>query len=153
VLTSLTQVVTVLPVPGATGYECDVDGAGWTSCSSSTSLTLPLGSHTVAVRAVIGPLAGPTATTAYSLVDPTVSYVTTPVDRAPASTDAVFEFSAATGLTSECSLDGGAFAGCSSPYTVPGKLHPGTHTFAVRSVDAAGAAGPATSYTWNVAKI
>ena len=51
----------------------------------------------------------------------------------------------------ECSLDGGAFAACSSPHTV--KVKKGKHTFSVRATDQAGNvdASPAT-YSWKVKK-
>jgi hypothetical protein len=51
----------------------------------------------------------------------------------------------------ECSLDGAAFASCSSPHTV--KVKKGKHSFAVRATDQAGNvdATPAT-YAWKVKK-
>ncbi len=42
-----------------------------------------------------------------------------------------------TGSTFECSIDGGAYSGCSSPKSYQG-LSEGTHTFGVRAVSAAG---------------
>ena len=75
-----------------------------------------------------------------------------PVDVTPPETtigngsvtgsSATFAFSASeAGARFECSLDGGAFAACSSPATFSG-LAAGPHTFAVRAVDAAGNADP-----------
>jgi Bacterial Ig domain len=66
----------------------------------------------------------------------------TTIDAGPAGatgdTTPTFEFSASeTGSSFECSVDGGAFAPCSSPYTTP-LLADGAHTFAVRAIDAAG---------------
>jgi len=49
-----------------------------------------------------------------------------------------------------CSLDGSAYAACSSP-TSYGGLAQGQHTFAVRAIDAAGNTGDPTSlWTWRV---
>ncbi len=53
---------------------------------------------------------------------------------------AIFTFSGTDdrgAVTFECSLDGGAFAPCTSPFTTA-KLKRGHHTFHVRAVDAAG---------------
>ena len=66
-------------------------------------------------------------------------------------TIATFMFSSGDPLARfECSLDGGPFQGCSSPYTLP-DLPPGRHTFAVRAIDATGNPDPApATRTFNV---
>ncbi|HEY6892020.1 MAG TPA: hypothetical protein VI300_29730, partial [Solirubrobacter sp.] len=66
-------------------------------------------------------------------------------------TIATFMFSSGDPLARfECSLDGGPFQGCSSPYTLP-DLPPGQHTFAVRAIDAGGNPDPApATRTFNV---
>ena len=73
---------------------------------------------------------------------PTVTIASTP----PASTtetSASFAFTASeTGVTFECSLDGGAYTGCVSPAAYQ-SLGVGAHSFAVRGRDAAGNVGPA----------
>ena len=67
---------------------------------------------------------------------------------------ATFEFTgtdarAVTGF--ECSLDGGAFAACTSPHTV--KVKKGKHTFSVRAADTNGNRdGTPATYDWKVKK-
>lgn len=58
---------------------------------------------------------------------------------------------AAPGLTFECSLDGSAFAPCTSPVSY-NTLAPGNHTFAVRAKDNAGNVDATpTTYSWGIA--
>lgn len=70
----------------------------------------------------------------------------TTVDSGPdgnmTATTAQFEFSADQSGTFECSLDGGPFSACTSPFTV-GPLTVGPHTFSVRAINANGEADPA----------
>lgn len=67
-----------------------------------------------------------------------------------ATRDASFAFSAEPGASFECALDGGAFAGCSSPQNY-GALAEGDHTFAVRAIDAAGHTdGTPATRAWRV---
>ena len=50
----------------------------------------------------------------------------------------------------ECSLNGGAFTVCSTPYAISKTAGQGTTTLAVRAVNAYGIAGPAVSTSWSV---
>src|SRR5829696_8299307 len=53
--------------------------------------------------------------------------------------------------TFECSVDGGAYASCTSPKSLSSKLSDGSHTFAVKATDAAGNTDATPdSYTWTV---
>jgi hypothetical protein len=66
---------------------------------------------------------------------------------------ATFEFAGADAravASFQCSLDGGAFATCTSPHTV--KVKKGKHTFQVRAVDDVGNVGTAASDSWKVKK-
>jgi hypothetical protein len=59
-----------------------------------------------------------------------------------------FEFSANEPATFECSLDGGGFGACTSPFSA--KVKAGKHRFEVRATDAGGNLGAAASDTWKV---
>jgi outer membrane protein assembly factor BamB len=77
--------------------------------------------------------------------------ITTGPTGTSGSAQATFEFrSDETGARFECRLDGGAFAGCSSPRT-HSSLSEGSHTFEVRAVDAGGNTDSTpASRTWTV---
>jgi hypothetical protein len=125
---------------GAT-FACSVDGAAYTSCTSPRTLTdLSEGAHTFNVRA--SDAAGNTdqtpATRTFT-VDTTAPQTT--ITSGPSGTvqptTATFAFSSEAGATFSCSLDGGAYAACSSPRSLTG-LSRTQHTFRVRATDAAG---------------
>ena len=59
-----------------------------------------------------------------------------------------FTFKGVTGGTYECSIDGGAFATCTSGQTF-GPLLPGDHQFQVRET-LAGVTGPPATYRWTI---
>ncbi|WP_028062906.1 Ig-like domain-containing protein [Solirubrobacter soli] len=61
-----------------------------------------------------------------------------------------FTFTGEAGATFECSVDGAAFAACSSPQRLTG-LDVGEHRFAVLALDAAGNRSTATTKTFTVA--
>ncbi|HEY1014938.1 MAG TPA: Ig-like domain-containing protein, partial [Herpetosiphonaceae bacterium] len=138
-------------------FECSLDGAPFATCASPQNLSgLAEGSRTFRVRAV--DIAGNTESTPASftwridLTAPDTTITANPTNPS-ASANASFSFSgndgAGSGVASlECSLDGATFAACASPQSYAG-LADGSHTFAVRAIDAAGNvdASPA-SFTW-----
>jgi hypothetical protein len=81
----------------------------------------------------------------------------TTIDSAPSSTSsdaiATFTFSGSDNLSSftfECSIDAGSYTACTSPFTTA-TLSAGSHTFAVRAVDAAGRTdGSSAAHTWTI---
>jgi hypothetical protein len=81
----------------------------------------------------------------------------TALDGTPNSTTgslvATFEFSGSDNLspvTFECSVDGGSYVSCASPFSTS-TLSVGSHTFAVRAVDALGNIDPTpASYSWTI---
>ena len=127
---------------GAT-FQCSLDGADFAACSSPHSVRdLTDGEHTLAVR----------SSTGFGLWDETPAEHTwtvalpagpdTTIDLAPAETTvetaARFEFSSdQADATFDCSLDGAAFADCTTPAEYAG-LAGGAHRFEVRAVNADG---------------
>ena len=82
---------------------------------------------------------------------PPVVSITSSISATTAGTRAVFEFSStATDIARyECSVDGAAYATCTSPRDLS-SLAPGGHTFAVRGVDTSGNVGAAALSSWSV---
>jgi hypothetical protein len=132
-------------------FECAVDDGAFVPCTSPrTTGTLSDGEHTFRVR----------AKDAAGNIDPTPATHTFTVDTTPPETTITsgptgvwapgktndstptFTFeSNEPGSTFECSIDGGAWAPCSSPYTTP-HLADGQHSFRVRATDPAGNTDP-----------
>ncbi len=145
---------------GLAGFECQLDGGGFSACASPHSYSsLSDGQHTLQVRAVDG--AGNADATPASFpwtIDTTPP--DTSVDSAPdevtSSTSASLGYSGdALGGTAlrgyECRLDDAAFAACGSSGETFSGLAAGEHSFEVRAVDEAGNvdASPAR-VTWTV---
>jgi large repetitive protein len=136
-------------------FECRLGSQAFAACTSPHSYSgLNEGPHTFQVRA--RNLAGkvdPTPATYSWSIDMTAPETT--IDSHPdaktTSTSATFTFSASEpGSTFECSLDGAAFAACSSPVQYTG-LASGAHEFRARAKDRAGNldAAPA-AYSWQI---
>ncbi|HSF98967.1 MAG TPA: right-handed parallel beta-helix repeat-containing protein, partial [Ornithinibacter sp.] len=156
--TSSTIASLVFSADEAATFECSLDGGAYAPCTSPFVVAgLGLGAHDFAVRATDG--AGNTdaspAVHTWSVVAP--ADVTAPQtliesgpDTSTTSTSATLVFSADEVATFECSVDGAAYAPCTSPFVVAG-LGLGGHEFAVRATDGAGNtdASPAV-HTWSV---
>jgi len=140
-------------VPTGETAECQVDDGAWTACASPyTPAGLADGAHTFKLRTVDG---------AGNRSEPVVATWTldTAAPAAPAligategnvtAKTAEFVWSGEAGGSFECSVDGGAFAPCASPFTLTGVTN-GKHTFLVRQIDAAGNVGANRSVTWTV---
>ena len=136
-------------------FQCSLDGAAFTACVPPATVTgLSEGPHTFAVE----------ATDAVGNTDPTPATATWTVDLTPPDTTITnrpadpsndtapsFSFtSSELGSSFQCSLDGAAYAACSSPTTASG-LAGGPHTFAVKATDAVGNTDPTpATYNWTV---
>ena len=139
-------------------YRCKLDSAAYAICTSPKSYAgLGQGLHTFAVVAVDA--AGNTSSattfawTADSVAPAAPTLTTKPTDPTSSATNGFAWTSGESGLTFQCSLENGAWSGCSSPYTwVIGTDNYGQHQFAVRAVDAAGNASGATTDTFKYQK-
>ena len=141
--------------PGGT-FRCRIDSAALAPCTSPFTPAAPLGDgpHTFTVEA--SDLAGnadPSPASRAFTVDTAPPETT--IDSGPAglTTDSTptFAFSSDDpGATFECSLDGGPFASCASPFTTP-PLDSGPHTFVVRAIDAAGNVDPSPALGFDTA--
>ncbi|MFO0678407.1 MAG: protein kinase [Polyangiaceae bacterium] len=126
--------------------------SGTTASGSFTCTpTLALGSHTLVARARSGALYSPPSATCsitYALAAPTFTSVPATV---VASNSATIAFTGAVaGTVYDCSLDGAAFAVCTSPRSLTG-LANGGHAFSVRVRDtASGITSPSATTTWSV---
>lgn len=136
---------------GAT-TTCSIDGGAAAACTSPAAYTsLADGSHTFAVNATDG--AGNMSSQSYTWTIDTTAPTVTITNPPPAyysSTTVSINFTVSeTGTALLCQLDGGAQSTCTSPYTASGFLNGSQHSLVIRSTDAAGNTGSATT-VWNV---
>ena len=141
-------------VAGST-FECSLDNAAFTACTSPKSYTkLKVGNHNFKVRATAGVNTDPTPASSDWTID-TKAPDTTITSSPPTLTNnprATFSFtSTEAGSTFECSLDNAAFAACTSPWTSD-PLVDGKHAFQVRATDLSGNTdkSPAKAKTWTI---
>ncbi|HYT11040.1 MAG TPA: DNRLRE domain-containing protein, partial [Mycobacteriales bacterium] len=136
-------------------FECSLDGAAFAACASPKQYAgLADGSHTFQVRAVdaVGNVDASPASRSWAIDTVPPATVIDSGPPAASNTDsASFSFSSdEQSVTFRCSLDGSAFASCTSPVQYAG-LTDGSHTFQVRATDAAGNTDPQPpSSTWTV---
>lgn len=124
-------------------FECRLDGGAFAACDAEPEFGRSEGTHTLEVRARNeAGIVDPTPASFTGSIDetpPTLSITEGPTGTATVSA-AQFEFTAADAngpVTTRCSIDGGAFAACTSPKTY-GSLADGEHEFAVVADDAVG---------------
>ena len=120
-------------------YACSVDGAAPVPCTSPESMTgLAQGAHTFSVAATdpAGHTDPTPATQTWTVdtVPPDVAIVAGPAAGATVGPRVVVGFTVTEG-TVTCSIDGGAFEPCASPWAA--NLPAGSHTLRIRAVDAA----------------
>ncbi len=140
----------------AVTFSCSLDAAAFTACTSPAVLTgLAPGQHQFSVRGTdkTGNVGKPVSV-AWTYTPPDTTAPSVSITAAPPSsttaTSASFSFgSNEAGATFACSLDGAAFASCTSPVSYT-SLALGAHDFVVRATDAAGNVGPTDDHQWTV---
>ncbi len=126
-----------------------------TQVSNQGSVSSSLASATLTDDPGVGGASDATVTLIEDLTPPDTSILSNPANPSNSSS-ATFTFSGSDNvtpsgsLTFECSMDGGAFSACTTPFNALALLD-GSHTFQVRAKDAGNNvdATPA-SYTWTV---
>ncbi|MDZ5622522.1 right-handed parallel beta-helix repeat-containing protein [Nocardioides sp. HM23] len=139
-------------------FECSLDGAPFGACQSGIRYTgLERGSHTFDVRAEDlseGENASETVRRTWTVADLTAPVITISEKPTATTSETTAQFSFSTSdnwggaVTTECRLEGGTFAPCTSPKSYSG-LSDGEHTFVVRATDSADNARTET-HTWTV---
>jgi M6 family metalloprotease-like protein len=146
-------------VSGVRRTECSLDNGSYVQCASPQTVSVGEGTHTYAVRAIDNASNTGRPSTFNWTVDttpPTVGIRSNPSNPTN-STSATFAFTSvdptsagvASGVVrSECKLDGGSYAPCSSPQTF--SVGEGAHTYQVRAIDAVGNVSDSASRSWTV---
>ncbi|HEY2939544.1 MAG TPA: hypothetical protein VGJ27_07005, partial [Gaiellaceae bacterium] len=139
---------------GAVSFQCQLDGGGFSACSSPKSYSVADGLHTFDVKAIdaAGNESGAASTSwmvdTVAPPEPTIDAGAPP--GLTTQTSASFSFSDTEGgVAFRCQLDGQGFSPCSPPAGYAG-LTDGSHTFEVRAVDAASNQSGVASYTWTI---
>jgi hypothetical protein len=140
-------------------FRCRLDGAAAVACASPVVYaSLALGAHSFSVTAVdpVGNADPTPATRAFTVTSaPPDTTITSGPSGTVTTSSATFAFTASNvakpPVTFDCSLDGAAFAACTSPRTLS-LLANASHTFRVRAKDKAGNIDPTpATRTWTVA--
>jgi hypothetical protein len=133
-------------------FACSLDGAPFAPCTSPFAATgLAQGAHSFTVRATdAAGHADPSPASRGWTVDtvaPDVAITAGPGAGSTSGPRVEFSFMVSDGAVA-CSLDGGGFAACTSPFAI--NLPAGAHQFAVRATDTAGNA-TTVPRAWTVA--
>lgn len=147
---------------GATGFLCALDTTTYTACGTPDPTTPT--TYTVASPLVDGPHAFSVETNNGSTTSSPVTWSWT-VDTTPPPAPQVPQPDASTvnptitfgdsdpSVSYLCSVDGGAFVACSSPWTPPAGLSNGSHTLSVEAVDQAGNTTAPSQVTFTVQQV
>lgn len=135
-------------------FKCSLDGGGESTCTSPLHLTgLGSGTHTLAVKAIdsVGnesPLKSVSWTVDTTPPDvPQLSNVPASVTNAKT---AAIGYSAESGATLSCSIDGRPFTACTGSPVRFTALGQGEHSLSVKATDAVGNVSETATATWTV---
>jgi uncharacterized delta-60 repeat protein len=135
-------------------FDCSLDGGAWYACNGgATSVTVTIGTHTMAIRArdAAGNVDATPPSKTWVVQEPDTTPPETTITFGPsgvvATRTASFGYSSSEGgSTFECSLSGGSYNGafysCAAGSTAYYNLLDGAYTFQVRATDAAGNVDP-----------
>ena len=129
--------------------ECKLDDGAFAACSSPVAYSdLAQGPHTFTVKATdsVGNTDHDAYTWTIDSIPPTVTITGGKPSDPDNSRSATFTFTASE--STQCKLDGGAFAACTSPKGYS-NLADGEHTFTVKATDTAGNTSE-DAYTWTI---
>lgn len=140
---------------GVGAFNCSLDGALATACTSPFNANVGPGSHNFTVYAQDTSAnidASPAQFTWTTAPAPDTTPPDTAITGGPADGDTVsvlpsYAFNSPDDNTAtfECKLDAGAYGPCTSPYAVADGTAAGDHTFTVRAKDPAGNVDPTPS--------
>ncbi|MBA3809026.1 MAG: hypothetical protein H0X28_11665 [Solirubrobacterales bacterium] len=129
-------------------FQCSLDGAPWAVCTSPQQyISLADGPHTFQVRTVnaAGEVDATPASASFTVeaIPPQITITSAPHGRIPIGLVSISFSADEAGSTFKCSLDGGVFTPCSTPYEVASPAA-GPHTFTVEATNQAGVTGAAS---------
>ena len=137
--TNSTTATFVYDAGDATSLSCTIDSATVSPCASGTAYAVTAGTHHFRVTAqdAIGNSASATWDWTVDLTAPDTSITSGPSGTVTTASVSIAFTSTEAGSTFQCSLDGAAYASCTSPASY-GPLVDGDHTFSVQATDPAG---------------
>lgn len=133
-------------------FLCSLDGSAFSSCSSSVTYTVGMGSHNFIARSVdaAGNIDPVGASYSFNVRPPiTTTLVSASVGTLTNQNNISFAFTSNQADASfQCSLDNAASTPCTSPTSYSG-LSDGSHTFKVQAIDVYGSVDAVgASFTW-----
>ncbi len=136
-----------------TSIQCQLDAGTFAACTSPTTFSnVADGAHTISVRVSDGAGNSTTDTTTSFTIDtaaPTVTITAQPPALSNNKNPSVSFTTAGAPTSTQCQLDTGTLAACSSPITFT-NVADGAHTITIRVADGAGNSSTATTASFTI---